>query len=268
MIIYNYTNLDISYNNNSFVKINNKTYYCDYKKPTIDLLVNLCNDYYNNFDFKNEFKIFLTGSFLSKSHNLARNIDILITNNNSFSKDYNKIYDCLYFITNNALEKYNLIIKPEYYENIDNIDNHYLNLYNAYDMSSNSNTISNIIIIFKSYGENLTYINYIERRSNEDSDSDLFIIPNYNINLDLSYHIIKNNNFDKTLYSLNFDASFINYNFSYFFKDIRKLNDDLTYSYNEHYFTPILLFDGNNYNNNIFDYSNNTLVYNTNYNYN
>ena len=278
MFIYNYTTLDTSLNdsllilndnslNDSSFKINNKVYNCDIKKPTIDILVNIFNEYYEKFEFKNDFNIYLTGSFLSNSHNTTRNIDILISSNNSSEKNYDKIYNCLYFITNIAMEKYNIIIRSEYYDNLDNFDNHYHNLYNTYDISNNINTITNIINLFKSYGENLTYINYIERRSSYISD--LFIISNYNCILDPSYHIIKNIDTNKLLYSLNFDASFINYNYNYLFKDILKINEDSTHSYNEHYFKPILLFNGNNYNTNILDFSNNKLIfYNSEYLYN
>ncbi len=265
MLIYKYISLDISYNSDSYVKINDDIYYCNYEKSTIDKLVNVLNNYYKNFQYKNEFKIYLTGSFLSKSHAISRNIDLIVTKTNESIKDYDKIYDCLYFLTDNGLKNNNIIIKAEYYDNCNDISNHYLNLYNTYDFSNNLNTNKNIIDLFKSYGENLNYIYSIEHRCNEISGTDLFIIPNYNINIDLSYHILKYNNSIKKLYTLNFDASFNNKDFYYYYKDIIKFNSDISYSYNEHYFQPILLFDGINYNSNIFDYSNNILIYNNNY---
>ena len=66
MLLYNYTFLDISYNNDSYVKINNDIYYGNYEKPTIEKLVNVLNNYYNNFQYKNEFEIYLTGSRYSR----------------------------------------------------------------------------------------------------------------------------------------------------------------------------------------------------------
>ena len=46
MLLYNYISLDISYNNDSYVKINNDIYYGNYEKPTIEKLVNVLNNYY------------------------------------------------------------------------------------------------------------------------------------------------------------------------------------------------------------------------------
>lgn len=262
MIIYNYENLEIpGHNERSSVKINNKLYLCEYQKPSIETIVNLCNDYYKTFEYNDEFQIYLTGSFLSRNGALARNIDLIISKTSDI-KDYDKIYKCLYFLTDTALKKYNVIVKAEYYDDISNINDHYKNLFNCWNSDIKLMNES-VVNLFKSYGESLSYIHTIERRSDESKDTTLFILPNYNVTINEEVHNTIQTNSGNTLYTLNIDSSFKDYNFKYLFKDIVNSENE----YIDHYYSPLMLFNGNKFNEDICELKDNDLVYKQNFNY-
>ena len=78
----------------------------------------------------------------------------------------------MYFLTDTALKKYSVIVKAEYYDDISNINDHYKNLFNCWN--SDIKLMNEAVVnLFKSYGESLSYIHTVERRSDESKDTTL-----------------------------------------------------------------------------------------------
>ena len=101
-----------------YYRINDKYYYDKWTRPTDEKLKQLLNYFNHNFKYANLFQIYLTGRFNSNQKTGTWDIDLLITYKDIQMKDYNMIYDCLFFLKDTVLTQFKLLTDVKYRDNI------------------------------------------------------------------------------------------------------------------------------------------------------
>ena len=101
-------------NNNFFFKVGDVECKIPWNRPNKYKLLQLMVYFNNNFPKAHLFKISLHGGFHSSNSNNTWDIDFKIHFVNINNKNYQDIYDCFYFLYDNALNKFNILIDIKY----------------------------------------------------------------------------------------------------------------------------------------------------------
>lgn len=109
---YTYENIPFYY------QLNDKKYFTPWGKPTDKKLSQLLEYFKHNFQKSNLYNIYLTGRFNSNQKQQTWDIDLLLTYKDIKSKNYEDIYNCLFFLKDIALDKYHLLVDIIYIDNI------------------------------------------------------------------------------------------------------------------------------------------------------
>lgn len=171
-------NKDFIYKDDEFYyRINDDYYYSKWKHPLKVNLRKLINDFKQNFEKHDLFKVYLTGRFNSNHHYKTTDVDLKITYFNCKDKCYTDIYNCLFFLVNTGLTKYNILIDVCYVDVIHTI----------------KQKCDNDSIVGKDFNEIIDQINDFEKKQGE------YIIyyekiekVNKNLNEYINYEINKN----------------------------------------------------------------------------
>ena len=149
---YNYENKDF------YFKINDEDFLENVSKP---FKINLYGFlFYFKFHYPKSdlFKIYMSGKFNSSDISNSNYINLIVTYNDITNKNYEDIYDCLYFINNFGIKKYYVPIKPTYVDNITIKHKYNISQYEL-GVDINSNNIDNYKDLlkdkFKEYQNNL-----------------------------------------------------------------------------------------------------------------
>lgn len=165
----------------------------NYKRPTKEKLDKLLKDFKDNFYASEYFNIYLTGRFNSNQYSNTWDIDLCLTFKNITYKNYEYIYDALYYLKIVGLEKYELLIDPNY-SDIIIFDSHIIN---SNMINKENHEISKYIKNMKSKeGEHITIFKHNVKKCVND-----------HFNQELNDKIVKKiiNVNDKKLYIINYD---------------------------------------------------------------
>lgn len=174
-----------------YYKVNDNYYFERWLRPTKEILLNLLNYYNHNFNQKHLFKLYVTGKFNSNNAD-TWSIDLIITYDDISNKNYNDIYDCLYFLNHHSLNDFNLSLNVKYVDTINNINE----IININTINENENIIKqNLYELLKNQGEILTFYETIVKDNSSDILNDKF-----NQTINLNYHTVINDENNKKLF--------------------------------------------------------------------
>lgn len=149
---YEYENFDFYY------QLDNNYYFKPWNRPSDEKLNNLLQYFYLNYSKSELFNIYLTGRFNSNQKEYTWDIDLIVCFKDINDKDYQNIYDCLFFLYDNALKKFSLLVDITYSDNIISFGTDFLNKILSLDISISDNYIKNLrqcqgeqILIFKKF---------------------------------------------------------------------------------------------------------------------
>lgn len=148
--------------------------------------------YFNlNYPKSKLFNIYLTGRFNSNQKGKTWDIDLIICYKNIINKNYEDIYDCLFFLYDNALREYLLLVDIIYVDYLLTFKRDFPNDIVSKNIVISDNYIQNIR---KSEGENIIIFKKIIKKSRKGS---FYQILNEKIDIN-----------NKKLYIINNDISY------------------------------------------------------------
>ena len=149
---YEYENFDFYY------QLDNNYYFKSWEKPCEKKLNSLLKYFNLNYPKSELFNIYLTGRFNSNQKKYTWDIDLIICFKDINDKDYQDIYDCLFFLYDNSLKKISLLVDITYSDNIISLGTDFPNKIVSLDISISDNYIKNLrkcegeqILIFKKF---------------------------------------------------------------------------------------------------------------------
>lgn len=262
---------DISQN---YYMINDNKYIKDVKQPTINDLFNLLIYYYENFDYRDKFIIYLVGSFNSNKIYITNNIDLIITYKSTEKKNYKEIFECLNFFTHNAIDRYSIMVNTYYYEYFTNPSQYYID-YSNNNFDSSEKIFKTMEDKYIKYGEILSYVNYRAICNNKfknvgildniysnivysENNKNLYKFNNnipYKIHPTFNEMLNKKNN--ETNDMSNNETNDVSNNYYVCYHHV-KIYNDISYGiiYNE----PLMLFNGTNFNNDLIIFENEKFI--------
>lgn len=98
--------------------VNNEIYNFIISKPDDKNLISLINYFKINYIKSDNFNIYLTGRYNSNQKGETNDIDLLVSYKDKKNKNYGDIYDCLFFIKDKGLTRFNSLIDIKYEDNI------------------------------------------------------------------------------------------------------------------------------------------------------
>lgn len=141
---------------NFYYQLDDNYYLKPWKKPCEKTLNDLLKYFNLNYEKSKLFNIYLTGRFNSNQKDYTWDIDLIVCYKDINNKDYQDIYDCLFFLYDNALKKYLLLVDITYSDNIISLNNDFPTDIVSMDISISDNYIKKIresegeqILIFK-----------------------------------------------------------------------------------------------------------------------
>ena len=130
-----------------------------WERPSKAKLLELIKHFDDNFKKAHLFKISLHGAFVSSHYKDTWDIDLKIHYVDISHKNYQDIFDCFYFLYNNALNKYNILVDIKYTDNANSTTNMLYQLINQTDM------IKKIVLLD---GETIDFTDTHEKKYNDE----------------------------------------------------------------------------------------------------